>query len=207
MTTTYNAVIELDEPAPDEARATVLVDALIDYHPAVGRSLLGRLEIIMTLPAETLHQAVTTAMAVAASSTGAAVHAVEVLPTADFDRLHGLQPVPEMVSVTEAANLLGVSRQAVLQRIDSGSLPAERVGTAWILPRAAVAQAHRRATVDMTDRDAREYVVRAIEAGEASAGEFDVDAIVAELYDRAGGYDFDVLEHDDFWEVVARHAR
>ncbi len=42
------------------------------------------------------------------------------------------------LSVTEAARLLGISRQAVLSLIARKKLPAERVGTAWILDRRAV---------------------------------------------------------------------
>ena len=64
----------------------------------------------------------------------------EVLTTADFDRRLGVDvtQIPELVSVTEAAAALGVTRQAVLQRIESGSLPATRIGTAWAVPRSAV---------------------------------------------------------------------
>jgi excisionase family DNA binding protein len=44
-----------------------------------------------------------------------------------------------LVSTTEAAELLGVSRQRVLQLVTSGQLPATKVGDTWVLPRAAVA--------------------------------------------------------------------
>jgi len=43
--------------------------------------------------------------------------------------------------------------------------------------------------------------------GAATAGEFAIDAIVTELWDKNGGsYDFDKIDHDTFWAVVGRHA-
>ena len=41
--------------------------------------------------------------------------------------------VPSILSVTEAASRLGVSRRRVLQLIKSGSLPARGVGSSWII--------------------------------------------------------------------------
>ncbi|MCW2751716.1 MAG: hypothetical protein JWR83_2826, partial [Aeromicrobium sp.] len=50
----------------------------------------------------------------------------------------GWEPVPDLVSVTEAAQLLGVTRQAVLDRINRKTLPAEKVGREYVIPRLAV---------------------------------------------------------------------
>lgn len=138
MTTSYNARLEL-AAALDAAAAEQLLDALPDHHAAVGRSPFGRAEVILTLPAESVRQAATTALALVADA-GGDVIALEVLTTADFDRRLGVDVghIPELVSVTEAAAALGVTRQAVLQRIESGSLPATRIGTAWAVPRSAV---------------------------------------------------------------------
>jgi excisionase family DNA binding protein len=63
---------------------------------------------------------------------------LEVVPTVMWDRRAGLTPVPSLVTVTEAAQRLGVSRQAVLERINSGSLPAVRIGTGWAIAASAV---------------------------------------------------------------------
>lgn len=149
MTTSYNARAETTLDL-NETSAEQLLDRLDGYHPAVGRSFFGRTEAVITLPAETLRQAISTATAVldtAVAGLGDVV-SLEVLTTADFDRRVGLDPVPELVSVTEAAAELGVTRQAVLQRIDSGSLPASRIGTTWGIPRSSIEQVtreHRRA--------------------------------------------------------------
>lgn len=133
----YNAIIELTDKA-DPQHATAILDQFADYHPAVARAESGRAELILTLPAENLQQATTTALALV-KATGHRPVRLEVLTTEEFDRRAGLVPIPDLVSVTEAAELLGVTRQAVLQRIDAGSLPAKRIGNGWAIARDSVA--------------------------------------------------------------------
>lgn len=132
----YNATVELDEPIEAYAgeRAADLIDRFIDYHPVMARSTLGRGELILSLPAQGLWQAVTTVR-----------HLVGDLPTirvtletaAEFD-LRSQVEVPALLSVTEAAQRLGLTRAGVQRRIENGTLPAVRVGTAWIIPAAAI---------------------------------------------------------------------
>lgn len=43
-----------------------------------------------------------------------------------------------LLSTTQAAEVLGVSRQRVLQLVSSGQLEATKVGDTWAIPRAAV---------------------------------------------------------------------
>jgi excisionase family DNA binding protein len=138
--TEYNARIEWATRTTDDDD---LVDELVDYHPATSRSERGWVEATITLPAETLRQAATTALAIAEAASaavldGAAVLVLEVLPTAEFDERNGLAPMPELVSVTEAAERLDVSRQAVLQRLEAGTLPGTKVGKTWVVQAAAV---------------------------------------------------------------------
>lgn len=129
----YNVTAEV------HADAEHLVDELAKYHAAAGPLAGGWTQITITLPADDLEQACITAMALLhRAGGGSEVRQVEVLTTALFDARHGLQPIPELVSVTEAAAALGVSRQAILQRLESGSLPGEKVGKTWVVPRAAL---------------------------------------------------------------------
>jgi excisionase family DNA binding protein len=109
------------------------------YHAAIGVSPRGYRSAQISLPAEALAQACTTAMAVVAAALEGEAIACEVMIEHEFGAREGFVPVPDLVSVTEAATLLGVSRQAVLQRIASKSLPAEKVGREYVIPRAAVA--------------------------------------------------------------------
>ena len=128
----YNARIEYQTR---EQLDEQLLDALATYSPATGRSTAGWLEVTITLPAVDLRQAASTALAVADAAGVAPVLALEVLPTDEFDARHGLAPLPELVSVTDAATLLQVSRQAILQRLESGSLRGQKVGKTWVVQR------------------------------------------------------------------------
>lgn len=134
----YNATALLRERYDrlNEEGIDEIIDALIDYHPAVNCGVDGRAEVVITLPAETLGQAERTALAVLGELSPVGL---EVLPTEVWDARADAVEIPELVSVAEAAEMLGVSRQAVSQRIKSGSLPARRVGGSWVLARAALA--------------------------------------------------------------------
>ena len=63
------------------------------------------------------------------------VQAITVEQTRRFDLLADQTEVPPLVGVTEAAQILGVTPQAVRQRIQTGSLHGIRVGDAWALVR------------------------------------------------------------------------
>ncbi|MFT3968741.1 MAG: helix-turn-helix domain-containing protein [Micropruina sp.] len=107
-----------------------LLDQYADYHPVLSRSLLGRLELIISLPAETLWQAV---HAVGALTQGLDAVAVTIESSADFDRRSDLA-VPDLCSVTEAARRLGMTRAGIQRRIENGTLPAVRIGKTWATP-------------------------------------------------------------------------
>ena len=87
-----------------------LIDALEGYSPAVSRSDRGRVEVIITLPADTLRQAITTALPLLEQAGDVPVIALEVMSTAEFDARNGIDPIPDLVSVSDAAELLGVTR-------------------------------------------------------------------------------------------------
>lgn len=52
--------------------------------------------------------------------------------------MNGFEPVPSLVSVTQAAATLGVTRQRVLQMIHEGSVNGIKVGNGWALSRAEI---------------------------------------------------------------------
>jgi len=132
--TMFNLIAELNEKRVTEDRADELVTALEGYSPSVSPGTAGRPHITISLPADTLRQAFTSGLAVIESAAGSPATAVEVLPTADFDSRNGLEPVPELLSVTQVAAALGQSRQAVLKAIDAGRfLSATRVGDTWAI--------------------------------------------------------------------------
>lgn len=135
MTTTYTAIIEV---AAKGIPSDDAMEALANYHPALSTSQRGWMTAHITLPAENLAQAVTTATALVEAAYGAAAIACEVMTEAESDAREGLAPVPDLLSVTEVALHLGVSRQAVLDRIARHTLPAKKVGREYAIPRSAL---------------------------------------------------------------------
>lgn len=57
-----------------------------------------------------------------------------------------------------------------------------------------------------TNATAAEFVITAIENGEGTREEFNVEAIVSDLYDIAGSWNVEDVDADEFWTVVERHA-
>ncbi len=137
--TSFNAIVELDTSLGTDADDAI-IDALIDYHPALAATPWGTVDAIITLPGEHLRQATTTALAVvSAAAPGVHVRSVRVMTTTDFDVRNGLEPDPaDAVGVPEAARILGTSPQAVRQRLAAGSLPGTREGRDWRIPRVAL---------------------------------------------------------------------
>lgn len=141
MSTDYNLTVETTHRYTVEV-AEQLLDALADYHPAVGRTSRNRLEVIVTLPAADLRQAIATGLAVVERAAHPAkVTSVEAMTTKEFDARTDVDDpveIPELVSITEAAAALGVTRQAVHQRIEAGTLPATQIGKTWVIPKSAI---------------------------------------------------------------------
>ncbi|WP_030526592.1 helix-turn-helix domain-containing protein [Phycicoccus jejuensis] len=125
---TQHYVIEAETAARDEDVADSWIDALAPWHGVVRAGPTGNLVAVITLPADDLRQATATGLGILAQAIDDEVLAVTVQPEAMRDERAGWAPVPELVSVAEAAEQLGVSRQRVLQLIDAGRLPTVRVG-------------------------------------------------------------------------------
>jgi len=116
-----------------------LIEALAGYHPATGRTDTGWVEVCITLPADDLTQAIIRALAVGGHAHTAPLLGLEVIPTAEFDaRVQGGDDAAQTVGVAEAAGLLGVTASAVRQRLGAATLPGDRIGRDWRLPRAAI---------------------------------------------------------------------
>lgn len=134
----YTVTIEVALKDVTEARADELVDELQDYGPAVSSSARGWLSATITLPAASLAQATSSAVAVVQTAAGAEAIGALAMTTAERDAREGWDSEADLLSTTEAARLLGVSRQAVLERIERKTLPAEKIGKRWTIPRAAL---------------------------------------------------------------------
>jgi excisionase family DNA binding protein len=137
----YNVRIEyrLDSTAETDDQ---LVTELEGFSPAAAPAGNGNTEVWITIQAANLKQAVDVALALAGKASTADLTAIEILPTEDFDRRNGLTPVPALVGAEEAAEMLGITRQAVGQKFAAGQLPGHRVGERVIVfARADIEQA------------------------------------------------------------------
>lgn len=135
MPTNYNATITTHHLT--ETDIDHYIEALNTYHVAVSNPRAKEGQIILTIPANTLTQAIQTTQAIATSA-GITIDALTIETTERFDTLANEIPMPKLISVTEAAQLLKVSRQAILQRITAHTIPATKIGDTWAIPRAAI---------------------------------------------------------------------
>lgn len=161
----WNVTLELSEPEIDDDRADALMDSLADYHPAIGAGYRNRPRVTLTLLAESVRQAVGTAIALIESVAGTTPLYVEAQPTEDFDVRAGFVAIPSLVSASDAAEYLGVSRVRVNQMIDEGRFPtSQKVGNSYVIPADAVWQNARVHTmigwagVDIADEHVRQVV-------------------------------------------------
>lgn len=131
-------IVELNRPAEDledDDLVEEILDDLTDAAPALAASPDGWLQITITLPATSLRQAI--AMALPRIETHGEPTMLSALPETVRDAHEGIPPIPELVSMAEAAALLGVSRQAVLGMTDAGKLHYQQVGNTRVTTRAA----------------------------------------------------------------------
>lgn len=130
--TSYTAHFEIDV-SPTENRTDSLLDALAAWSPAVGRSDHGRLEGTVTFEAPTVWKAIGLARETFEGIVPDPIR-FELLPTAVFDRRSDEGDEDrEPIGVNEAAMLLDLSRQRVLQMIHEGKLDATSVGRSWAI--------------------------------------------------------------------------
>lgn len=151
----YNATIEVGHrPDPggiDPDFADTILDDLATCSPTISISERGWLEITLTLPAESLVDATTSALTYVKMATAQGnakpqypAVSISVTTTEEYDKRNGIDiPMPDLISVTEAAEILDVSRQAVLDRISRHTLPAVKVGREYVIRRASLAGATR----------------------------------------------------------------
>jgi len=130
--TDYNVIVEY----PDTADHDDVLDALTGMSPVVATTTPGRAHVVLTIDADSIPSAVTLAAHHVARATGTTLVHVEAMTTAEYDRR--VFEDGRAYSVSEAAERLGLTPQAIRARINVGTLPAEKVGAQWTIPAAAV---------------------------------------------------------------------
>ncbi|UGT64699.1 helix-turn-helix domain-containing protein [Nocardia asteroides] len=131
---TFNVIAELAEADSDSAAVQLLTE-FAEFHAALAHSAFGRTELILTMEAPDLTSATSRALAALAAWE---VTSIQAMLTDDFDRMAEMT-LPALMTVTDAATALGITRTRVQQLIDQGKLTARKVGSAWILLSASVA--------------------------------------------------------------------
>lgn len=134
----FHATVEVDAPAftrHDSELVHQLAEQLEQYHGVPFSSPRGFRGLSVTYPAETVVQAAHTAAMIASAHLGKDPIVLEVMTEDEFDAREGFGDIPELASVTQVAEDLGVSRAAVLDRIRRGTLEAIKVGDTYAIPR------------------------------------------------------------------------
>ncbi len=140
----YQVDAELSGKPLTEAEADHALEQLPGLSAVIADSH-GYPDVLLTIGADDVIQATTLGVAVIERATARTVTAVHVMPTETWDARQGFVPIPELIGATEAATLLGVSRQRIAQLVDEGKLPARRAGNALVFARGTVEayQSHR----------------------------------------------------------------
>lgn len=158
----FNATIEVAGTANAET-ADQVVDQLSEFSAAVATSDAGDTVVTVTLEAASVAGATHLALGIA-RELELELRRIEVLSTADFDRRLGLDDLDDVVSVSEAAAELGVSTQAVRQRLEAGTLTGRKAGRVWHVSREAVTAAKARQRAGTRIRRSRRSPVPSSEA-------------------------------------------
>lgn len=125
----FTATIETDNAdAFTDEQLEAAIDALSHVAGAIATSSHGNREATITLPADTIAQAAQLALTTVTPILGGDVLRFEILPEETADARRDDVDIPELVTITEAAEILGTSRQAVHKRVRSGSIPSVRIG-------------------------------------------------------------------------------
>lgn len=139
MTTWFNAYVELAERGLSNERADTMMSKLAGFHPSVGVSTRGWASARLSIVAEDVQAAAREAVSLVEDAGASVAIAVEVMTESEFTAREGFAPVPDLMSVSEVAAELGVTRAGVQKMIDAGKFAsATRVGNAWVIARADV---------------------------------------------------------------------
>lgn len=132
----FNATMEFNTVLTPET-ADQVVDRLADFAAAAETSEAGNLQVTITLEADSVQTAAHLALGLAREGNLELLR-IEVLSTNAFDRRIGLGDLHDVISVKEAAVELGVSPQAIRQRLEADTLAGRKAGRTWHVSREAV---------------------------------------------------------------------
>lgn len=135
----WNVIIEFDHKYGVDDVDEDILEAFAEWHAVVSPAANQHIEATISVTAENMRQACVQSIALLNmhDSLPEACR-ISVMRSSEYDKMNGFTPVPPLVSVSEAAVILKVSRQRILQLIHDGSLNGVKVGNGWALLRAEV---------------------------------------------------------------------
>jgi hypothetical protein len=95
-TTEFNVVVELETPIShlDDELTDRLVETTRDYHGSIGRSQFDRVEVVLTLEAYNVHDAIGVAWDLFLGTQFGPAVSVAAMTTEDFDKANDLSGYP-----------------------------------------------------------------------------------------------------------------
>jgi excisionase family DNA binding protein len=134
----YHFTLELAGVTARQLEPSIAKLAADGYDPVLGESY-GRPAVTVVVQATNPWEAVDRASDALDILPGDAVDfAISTLPTEEHERRTATVHLAVVVSVPEAAAMLGVGQQRVRQLLDRDKLAGKRVGRDWVVSRAAV---------------------------------------------------------------------
>lgn len=136
----YVVEVEFAAPAGEELSVEI-VEAFLHYDGVSGVSDHGNADVTASMFADSLADATRMALdAVAVVGRGEPI-VLTVVQAADWDDRRGFdgENIIDVMSVTEVAQRLGVTRQRVHQLVGEERIPARRVGHSVVIAESAVA--------------------------------------------------------------------
>lgn len=135
----WNVIIEFDHAFEDDGVDDAILDEFSDWHAVVSPAMNRNVTVTLSIPAENMRQACRQALALLSErDTLPEACRIDVMRSDEYDRMNGLQPVPALVSVTEASRILGVTRQRILQMLHDGTVNGIKVGNGWAMYRTEI---------------------------------------------------------------------
>ena len=142
--TWFNVLIETNTDELTDDQFDRVIDSLIEFSPSVGLNPIGQLSIRISIQATSIRQATELSIAFVGDVLNRAdingkMVAINTLTEEEFLRRENIPDEADVVGTAEAAEIMGVSTQRVVQL--ATRLNAVKIGKTYAFPRRTVENA------------------------------------------------------------------
>ncbi|MEU4195123.1 helix-turn-helix domain-containing protein [Kribbella sp. NPDC026611] len=134
----YAVQVELDHRSTSNGEVARIHERFDDWAVNVSENVAGYMVLRLTVPANGLRQAVSTALTLVGDI--APPIGVHALPLEVLEQRETIGELPELISVPKAAELLSFTRQNVLHLIDTGKIDAIKPARDYLIVRASLSK-------------------------------------------------------------------